>query len=215
MVSFLLAAALIIGVILIVLAVHVLVLPVKISGRLRSNRSDLFLAGVKWGCLRASVKISAGGTATLYLFSFRLKEFPLGKKEASSEETEKDEQPFDTRKIKPLLDEAGVILREIRFDYLRLNARIGLGDPAGAGILFGMLSALKGALSCSDRIELNVFPVFETEALECEIEAGFRINRFYRIITPAVRIFRTSGVKGRRGRNEKNKAVTAGRTSTV
>ncbi|WP_084600805.1 DUF2953 domain-containing protein [Methanolacinia paynteri] len=205
MVSFLLAAALIIGLILVVLAVHILALPVKFSGRLRSSRSDLFLAWISWGFLRASVKVSAGGTATLYLFSFRLKEFSLGKEETTPEETEKDKQPFDPGKIKPLLDEAAVIFREISFDYLRVNARVGLGDPAGTGMAFGLVSALKGVLSCSDRFELNILPVFETEALECEIEAGFRISRFYRIIAPAIRIFRISGEK-----KEKNKADTAG-----
>ncbi|WP_421909386.1 DUF2953 domain-containing protein [Methanolacinia petrolearia] len=104
-----------------------------------------------------------------------------------------------------MLDEAAVILREINFDYLRVNARVGLGDPAGIGMLFGLVSALKGVLSCSDRFKLNVLPVFETDALECDIEAGFRIGRFYRIIAPAIRIFRISGEK-----KERNKVDIAG-----
>lgn len=205
MFSFLLDVALIIGIILIILAVHILVLPVKFSARIRSGRGDLFLAGLRWGFLRASVKVSAGGTATLYLFSFRLKEFPLGKKETSPEEAETEKQPFDAGKIKPLLDEAVKIFREINFDYLRIDAKVGLGDPVGTGILFGLASGLKGAFSCSDRFELIILPVFETEALECEIEAGFRISGFYRIIFPAIRAFRILGEK-----KEKNKADTAG-----
>jgi len=219
MVSFLFAVALIIVFFFVVLALHIIVLPVKFSGRLRSAADDLFLGVIKWGLIRASVKISAGGTATLYLFSFRLKEFPLREKETKKKEGEEEKQPFDAGKIKPLFDETAVILREINFDYFRLNAKIGLGDPAGTGVLFGLISALKGILSCSDRFELNVIPVFETEALDCEIEAGFRICRLYRIIAPAIRIFRTmrtasnTGVTG--NKKSKGEAVTAGRTSAT
>lgn len=213
MVSFLFAVALIIVLFFIVLALHILVLPVKFSGRLRSAANDFFLGVIKWGLFHASIKISAGGTATLYFFSFRVKEFPLREKETKKKEEEEEKQPFDAGKIRPLFDEAAVILGEISFDYFRLNAKVGLGDPAGTGILFGLASALKGILSCSDGFELNVLPVFETEALECEIEAGFRICRFYRIMAPAIRILRT--VRNTGNKKPKDESGTAGRASAV
>ena len=121
MVSFLFAAGLVIASVIIILAVHFF-LPVRISGRLRSCRSDLFLLRIRWGILRVSVIISAGAIATLYLYSFRIKEFPLTGTEGSSGDEgegkgeEEGKEGFNTEMICPVIELLATVFRQTGFD---------------------------------------------------------------------------------------------------
>ncbi|MBN1431996.1 MAG: DUF2953 domain-containing protein [Methanomicrobiaceae archaeon] len=200
MVSLFFATGLVIAAVIIILAVHFF-LPVRISGRLRSCRSDLFLLRIRWGILRVSVNISAGAIVTLYLYSFRIKEFPVTGTESSSgyedEEKEKEEEKegFNTKMISPVTDLLATVFRQTGFEYLRLDAKVGLGDPFDTGMIFGFAFALRGIMHCDDRFELNILPVFETEALEFDIEGGIRVKDPFRIFFSAFRIFRISRKK--------------------
>lgn len=199
MVSFFFVLGLIAAIIVIVLAVHIFILPLRISGRIRTNR-DFFLVRLRWGLLSAHVILSVRGTATLYLYSFRIKEFPPGEEEPAAEEEKKEKEGgIGISQIRSFVGEAAVIIDRIRFDYLRINARIGFGDAADTGILYGIASALGGIMAPSGKVSLNVIPVFETETLEFDLEAGIRVVNLYRIIAPAFRIFRNS--RSRRAKN--------------
>lgn len=188
MVSFLFIACLILAAFIILIAVHIFVLPVRIAARLRTERNNFFTAYLRWGIIRASVNISGVETATLYLYSFRVREFPLERDVPSGEE----EEGFEAGKTRPVAGRIFVIIKEIGFDYLRMNAKIGLGDPCDTGIIFGYVSALKGIVQSSDRFRLDVRPVFETEAFELDLEAGFLIKKPYRVLTGIIGIFRDS-----------------------
>jgi len=202
MASFLFVLCLAAAVLITALAVHIFILPLKISGRLRTE-SDFFLLGVRWGLIRVKVILSVSGTATLFLYSFRIKEFPLreeGTIEKSGEGEDKAEEGgIEISQIRFLIGEAAAVLNQVRFDYLKVRGKIGLGDAADTGILFGLASALDGLMAPTAKFSLNVIPVFETEALDLDLEAGIRFVNIYRIIPPAWRMIRKS-----RSRNEKS-----------
>lgn len=211
MVDLLQVLVIIISLIVVVIAAHVIILPVKFSGRLSSSRKNLFLAKVRWGVLRSSVKIAYDGTGEFYLYSFRLKKFSVFEKDEPSPgdgEDKESKEKFDTGKIFPVLDQVVIILRQIGFDYLKVNAKIGLGDPYDTGIVYGYASALRGALSGLKRIDINVLPVFDTEMFEIDVEAGFIMRRCYRVIAPVIRMGRLTR------KNDRKKEPAAGKRSS-
>jgi hypothetical protein len=79
------------------------------------------------------------------------------------------------------------LIRHTRLDFVRGNARIGLGDPAATGMLFGMYHAFR-ALVPPDRIYFNLIPEFGDEVCEIDLTTRFRIATPVRIIVNAVRI---------------------------
>ncbi len=197
----------------VIIAVHIFFLPVKFTGRIRSSIKDLLMMKIRWGLIRTSVSISAGGIATFYLYSIRVKEFSITDRDDSSggegrESGEEEKNEFELEKLVSLIDQAPAFFSQFSFDRLHVDARIGLGDPFETGVLFGILSALKGLLYCPERFELNVVPVFETEAFDIDIEALFRIKRLWRLIPIIIRLIRIgrSGEPGRSRRKERGAA---------
>lgn len=208
MVQIIAGVCLIVLIFITIIAVHVIIIPLRISGRLSSSISDLFVVKIRWGFIRASVGVTASGIATLHLYSFCLKEFPIiGKGESAGEEdTEEageEKKQFNAENIIPLIDQVLVILRLINFDYLRVNAKIGLGDPCDTGFVYGIGSALKGILCCSKGFAFNIIPVFETEAFDINIEGAFRIKYPWQIISDIFRLYRFS-ISRKKDKGKKN-----------
>jgi hypothetical protein len=87
------------------------------------------------------------------------------------------------------------LIRHTRLDYVRGNARIGLGDPAATGMLFGLYNALR-ALLPPDRIDFNLTPEFGGEVCEIDLKARFRIAAPVRIMVNAVKIAKHPASRG-------------------
>jgi hypothetical protein len=79
------------------------------------------------------------------------------------------------------------LIRHTRLDYIRGNARIGLGDPAATGMVFGLYHAFR-ALVPSDRIDFNLTPEFGDEVCEIDLKTRFHIAVPVRIIVSAAKI---------------------------
>jgi hypothetical protein len=79
------------------------------------------------------------------------------------------------------------LIRHTRLDYIQGNARIGLGDPAATGMVFGLYHVCR-ALLPRDRIDFNLIPEFGNEVCEIDLKARFRIAAPVRIMVNAVKI---------------------------
>ncbi|MBU0494129.1 MAG: hypothetical protein KKA73_23985 [Chloroflexi bacterium] len=114
------------------------------------------------------------------------------------------------------------ILTGLRWERLRLRGRIGLGDPAATGILYGMYEAARYSWRWQP-VDMRLVPEFMEPALWGEIEGAVRIW-VWRIIWPVVQLafsrpiwrlvwalIRGSWRKWRRGRRDKRKRRPAQR----
>ena len=76
-------------------------------------------------------------------------------------------------------------MRRIRIKPLKVHVLIALGDPADTAILYGRLSGVLNAtlplLHCAVRIEdqdIQLFPDFTREEMDCIADVGIRIRPF-------------------------------------
>lgn len=180
MVSLLLAAGLIIAAIVVILALHLFLLPVRLSARVKFPDREPAAIAMRWGLLRAYIRITLQGKASVYLYSFRVKEFPLSP--PNKKDDTKKESGTGPEGLGPVIDGGIRVLGEIGFDYFRAEIKIGTGDAYTTGILTGLAAALDGIVRPSGKATINVLPVFDTEALEIDLEAGFKVRRPFMLI---------------------------------
>ena len=81
------------------------------------------------------------------------------------------------------------LIRHTRLDYFLGNARIGLGDPASTGMLYGLYRAIVAILP-QDRINFNLAPEFSGEVFEIDLKTRFHISFPICVIVNAVRIIK-------------------------
>ena len=189
---FLTAAALIFTIILVILALHIFVIPVRIISRFRTSGDEIFTVNAIWGVVRARIILSRRGVAEIYLYQFMVKDIPLGEIRGQGEEGTEEEERLNPAVMRTIFEQILSVAGEIGFDYLRVDMKVGTGDPCMTGMIFGFASALEGVMNASGRFNIHVIPVFETEAFELDSEAGIRVRNLYRIIIIIIRIFRLS-----------------------
>lgn len=78
------------------------------------------------------------------------------------------------------------LLRPFRIEYLRIEARFGLGDPAATGELFGLLAPLAYGTAGCDRLRISLRPEFDGHCLTGEAEGAVRFVPVA-LIPPALR----------------------------
>ena len=67
------------------------------------------------------------------------------------------------------------ILRRLRFDHLRVDAKVGLDDPADTGALYGMLCPIVYSLG-SRRAEIHLEPDFQNAGLDARIDTAIEVR---------------------------------------
>jgi len=78
------------------------------------------------------------------------------------------------------------ILRGLRWERLRLNGRVGLGDPAATGMLYGAYQATRPGW-LRPLVDVYLVPEFVEPALWGEVEGAVRIW-VWRVLWPLVRM---------------------------
>jgi hypothetical protein len=92
------------------------------------------------------------------------------------------------RKLVPRLESLGsVIWQESRFEELRGNVSVGLGDPAMTGMFYGYFWAARFVFK-ANRIHLEVEPVFDREIFRGNIEIRMRLEHPLTIILAVFRL---------------------------
>ncbi|MEO1603832.1 MAG: DUF2953 domain-containing protein [Pseudomonadota bacterium] len=67
------------------------------------------------------------------------------------------------------------ILRRIRFEHLRVDAKVGFDDPADTGAFYGMLSPLVYGLG-SGRAEIDLEPDFQNAGFDARIDTAIEVR---------------------------------------
>ncbi|MEM8837541.1 MAG: DUF2953 domain-containing protein [Pseudomonadota bacterium] len=110
--------------------------------------------------------------------------------EPSKEEPKKPDEPkpdkpwrpskrtvgYGRRAIAAFPDLLSSIWHRVFLDHLKIDADIGLGDPADTGQLYGLLIAPAMLTSNSERIDIAIRPDFMKERLSGEIDAALRFT---------------------------------------
>ncbi|WP_158966089.1 DUF2953 domain-containing protein [Chachezhania sediminis] len=89
------------------------------------------------------------------------------------------------------------ILRHIHFDLLRLDATVGLGDPATTGEFYGKSMAVTQSLRVIPNVAILIRPDFDGPVIEGEIEADLRV-RPISVLIPLIRFGIVLQWKGRK-----------------
>ncbi|MEN6397109.1 MAG: DUF2953 domain-containing protein [Methanoregula sp.] len=108
--------------------------------------------------------------------------------------TAEDLIPLIWHLIEPVKKIGLVLYRESAFENVRGTVRIGLGDPAATGMLYGGFWATRFVFSAS-HIYLDLTPDFNRKILEMELSVRFRINRPLRILVAGIQVVRTPGAR--------------------
>jgi len=87
---------------------------------------------------------------------------------------------------RPAIRIGSILYRMGRFERCEGRIRIGLGDPAATGMLYGSYWATRFAFTAS-RIYIDMEPVFDREVLAIDISVRYRIGQPLRILFPAAR----------------------------
>lgn len=93
--------------------------------------------------------------------------------------------PFD-RALPELPDLLQGLIAAVRFEHLRVDAAVGLDDPADTGALFGMLSPVVYGLGGGARVSLALAPDFDAPGLRGSADAALSVT-LARLVPPAVR----------------------------
>ena len=93
--------------------------------------------------------------------------------------------PLD-RALPELPDLLTGLIDAFRFEHLRVDAVVGLDDPADTGALFGMLSALVHGLGGGERVSLTLAPDFDAPGLRGSADAALSVT-LARLLPPAAR----------------------------
>ncbi|MEM8798342.1 MAG: DUF2953 domain-containing protein [Pseudomonadota bacterium] len=83
---------------------------------------------------------------------------------------------YGRRAIAALPDLIASIWHRVFLDHLKIDADIGLGDPADTGQLYGLLIAPAMLTSNSERIDITIRPDFMRERFSGEIDAALRFT---------------------------------------
>ncbi len=67
------------------------------------------------------------------------------------------------------------IMRRLRFDHLRVDAKVGLDDPADTGALYGMLCPVVYALR-SQRADIHLEPDFQNAGFDAQIDTAIEVR---------------------------------------
>lgn len=78
------------------------------------------------------------------------------------------------------------LVRPFRIEYLCIDMRFGLGDPAATGELFGLLAPLAYGTAGCDRLRISLRPEFDSRCLIGEAEGAVRFVPVA-LIPPALR----------------------------
>ena len=103
-----------------------------------------------------------------------------------------------TGMVIPILGGAGAFFREFyrqcHLEGMTGTVRIGLGNPAATGMVFGAFWASRFALRAS-RIYLEVEPVFDRNTLSADVALRLRIRHPLVLIVSAVRFARIPAIR--------------------
>jgi hypothetical protein len=78
------------------------------------------------------------------------------------------------------------LLRAIHLRYLKVDADIGLSDPADTGQVFGLLAPVIHSRRPADRVQIAVRPDFTAARLSGEAAAGLSVTPAT-LMLPAIR----------------------------
>lgn len=121
---------------------------------------------------------------------------PLQKPAPTEDEeirTAEDLIPIIQHLIGPVKKIGLVLYRQSSFEDVRGTVRIGLGDPAATGMLYGGYWATRFVFTAS-RIYIDLKPDFDREILEMELSVRFRIHHPLRILIAGIQVARTPDV---------------------
>jgi hypothetical protein len=79
--------------------------------------------------------------------------------------------------------------RHTRIQCLACNLVLGTGSPADTGLIFGIFSALRPLPTISDRVSLNLEPVFGRKVIEGKCRLDLRLDRPLIITALILRLF--------------------------
>jgi hypothetical protein len=99
--------------------------------------------------------------------------------------------------------------RQIRFQRLSCDLRLGTGSPATTGLIFGAFSAVRPLFMIDDRVSLSVTPIFDREVLEGKCRFDLILHHPLIIIALILRLFLSPGLWVRMKRIRQGKAGTA------
>ena len=161
------------------------------------------LLRVSWGLFGARVRREGRETRIEWLFGGRPVRSRVleGKRPADGRPVGKGTPLTLFARVRILLRLAGPVfsfgwrvLGATTLEEVRGRLRVGLGDPADTGMLFGGYCALAPLLG-GDRVCLQVTPVFDRQVLDGEISARFRIDRPLILAAAGVRLYLNPDVK--------------------
>ena len=178
--------------------------PVTLTGRAELCRDEPTLILVfcaKWGIISLIADILDGTAIEVSLFGRKFRKIlpetrrkkPPSKQEAK---TEKERPTPDIIGIADaMLPQAGPLLHQITIDRLAASVRIGLGDAALTGQVFGILMALRGMLMATGgRVSLAAAADFDDHVVEGNAEGVIRIAHPLSLVPPMVKIIRHPAV---------------------
>jgi hypothetical protein len=177
--------------------VFIFTIPVRISIAFRTGETET--RGVirgSWYISGLEVDISGNGSqlsvllAGARLFTLPLSRFGLAEKEQKGGPAPEDIPGIISSLLnlhEPVIDALLDLVRHTRLDYARGSARIGLGDPAATGTMYGLYRAVIAVVP-STRVNLMVIPEFNREVCEIDITTLFRITYPVLALINAVKI---------------------------
>ncbi|WFN34199.1 DUF2953 domain-containing protein [Methanogenium sp. S4BF] len=186
--------------------------PVTFTGRAelcRDAPTMLIAFCAEWGIVALHADIPDGTAIEVSLFGRTFRRVlpetgqtePLPKEEP--EPPQKEEAKAEKGTPAPdiigiadaILPQAGPLLHRIAIDHLCASVRIGLGDAALTGQVFGILMALRGMLMATGgRVSLAAAAEFHDHVVEGEAEGAIRIAHPLSLVPPVVRIIRHPAV---------------------
>ncbi|WAC04480.1 MAG: DUF2953 domain-containing protein [Methanoregula sp.] len=172
--------------------------PVRVFIRYRYDRGRQDLeATARWGIIAIRSTKRAGRSQTvLLIFSHVL--FSFDRRPEKKEITPPPSyRPADIRAATdlvpvirnlamPAIRIGSVLCRMSRFERCNGRVRIGLGDPAATGMLYGSYWATRFAFTAS-HICIDMEPVFDHEVLAIDLSVRYRIGQPLRILLSAAR----------------------------
>jgi hypothetical protein len=193
----LLVAATLLVVFVAALLIILWVVPVTFTGRaeLCQDAPTLFITFcAKWGIvsLHADVLDRTGIEVSLCGRTFQKILPKVEHKEETETEAESEPPAPDIIGIADaVLPQTGPLLRQVEIDHLSASVRVGLGDAALTGQIFGILMVLRGMLMATGgRVSLAAAAEFHDHVVEGEAEGAIRIAHPLALVLPVFRIIR-------------------------
>ncbi len=200
----LLIAAALLFILVVILLIVLWVVPVTFTGRVElcPDAPTLFMIlCAKWGIVTLYADVLDGAAIEVSLFgrTFRRVLPEVGQKEPLPKEEAKTEKETPAPDIMGIADavlpQVGPLMHQISIDHLSASVRIGLGDAALTGQVFGILMALRGMLMATGgRVSLAATADFDDHVVEGNAEGVIRIAHPLSLVPPMVRIIRHPAV---------------------